>query len=148
MLGTVISVIALVVALASAAFAQESSDTAKRANEISLHEKRLNLLKRLEVHRLNLIVNGGWLLDMDYASFAGDLGLCEFYYPSDLFKKTYEIQKELGQRWISQMIKKNKPTFENNEVEAQELHDWAIAIGRKLEADCFEDMKKLIRISQ
>lgn len=86
---------------------------------------------------------------MDLESFAGDVDLCEFYFPKEIYEKLSEIKDDLSHRWISQMLsKKKRPDYNIDDEEALELHLWGMEKGDLLQSECLEKIKAGLRITR
>ncbi len=82
-----ISLFSLLVALAAGGYAGMSAFAAKRQNEISIHEKRLEIFRSLQSFRAILATRGVDFPEEEYWKFLSSADLSEFYFNEEIYKK-------------------------------------------------------------
>ena len=80
-LGALVAVGAAFVAALSALYARWQAKAARRANEISIHDKRLNVYSALVRFRVHLTGHGANIKDEEVWRFAEAIEASEFYFP-------------------------------------------------------------------
>jgi hypothetical protein len=89
--GVAVAVISALVAGLSALYARWQAQTAKRANEIALHENRLSIYKGLVRFRTHISALGTSIKEEEVWKFGEVAELGEFYFPSELGKRLEAI---------------------------------------------------------
>lgn len=86
------------VAIASAIFAYQSRKaadrsavSAERANDINLHQSKLEIYKAFQAFQGALLQRGQFLAESDVFPFIGSAHLSEFYFPYEMYEQLKEI---------------------------------------------------------
>jgi hypothetical protein len=96
--GLAISVVSALVALLSAIYARRQASSASKANEISLHENRLNIYKSLVRFRAHISALGASIKEEDVWLFGEASEMAEFYFPENIaerMKAVFENARKL-----------------------------------------------------
>lgn len=93
-LAFVVSFIAAFIAYDSRKAADRSADSAERANDINLHESRLDIFKGFQAFHGALVQRGELLREADVWPFLSKAHLAEFYFDQTLYKRLTSIADE------------------------------------------------------
>lgn len=88
---TIVAICAALVAALSALYARWQASAAARANEISLHETRLNVYKGLARFRAHISACGTGIKEEEVWRFAEIVEMTEFYFPPDVHPRLNAI---------------------------------------------------------
>jgi hypothetical protein len=93
-LAFVVSFFAAFVAHDSRKAADRSADSAERANDINLHESRLDIFKGFQAFHGALVQRGPILREADVWPFLSKANLAEFYFEQTLYKRLTSIAND------------------------------------------------------
>lgn len=148
-ISTAISVLSALVAAFSALYARWQANTAKRANEIALHDSRLGVYNGLVRFRAHISARGTEIAEEEVWKLAEVAELAEFYFPSDIGARLNEVFESclkllsLNDEW------KNTQTFDP--AGARELVKPRHERMRQARDSCFliaDDIKKYLRVGK
>lgn len=71
--------------------AERSADSAERANDINLHQSRLDIYKAFQAFHGAIVQRGPLLTESDVFHFLGTAHLSEFYFPESLHNRLQHI---------------------------------------------------------
>jgi hypothetical protein len=90
-LALIVSFVAAFIAHDSRVAADRSADSAERANDINLHQSRLDIYRAFQAFHGALVQRGPLLAESDVFPFLGTAHLSEFYFPESLHKRLQHI---------------------------------------------------------
>lgn len=90
-LAFIVSFVAAFIAHDSRVAADRSADSAERANDINLHQSRLDIYRAFQAFHGALVQRGPLLTEADVFPFLGTAHLSEFYFPESLHKRLQRI---------------------------------------------------------
>jgi len=148
-ISTAISVLSALVAALSALYARWQANTAKRANEIALHDSRRSVYNDLVRFRAHISARGTDIAEEEVWKLAQVAELAEFYFPADIGARLNEVFESclkilsLNDEW------RNAQTFDP--VGARELVKPRHERMRQARDSCFligDDIKKYLCIGK
>ena len=131
---TVVAVLVALIACLSALYARWQAGAAKRANEIALHESRMNVYKGIGRFRVHITARGTSITEEEVWRLAEIAELSEFYYPPEVHLKLDEVFKDamrllaLNDEWENR--KRDDPSSAKSLVEPRH------ALVRKARDEC------------
>lgn len=140
----VISIIALMIAIASAVYSGQAAEYAKHANEISLHNERLGIFKRLLNFSFELMEPETRLSEVDLNTFYNDVILSEFYFSSDISAELSAVSNEIIRLELDQLIHMNRR--EDDEGEGNELRERLQGLSLRLQQSSIANIKDYLRL--
>jgi hypothetical protein len=93
-LALIVSFVAAFIAHDSRVAADRSADSAERANDINLHQSRLNIYRAFQAFHGAIVQRGPLLGESDVFAFLSTAHLSEFYFPESLHKRLQHIADE------------------------------------------------------
>jgi hypothetical protein len=93
-LGALVAVGAAFVATLSALYARWQARAAKRANEIALHDHRMDVYSALVRFRVHLTGNGANIKEEEVWRFGGAMDASEFYFPLHIHPRMLYVFNE------------------------------------------------------
>lgn len=90
-LALLVSIVAAVIAHFSRKAADRSADSAERANDINLHQSRLEIFKAFQAFHGALVQHGTTLREEHIWPFLNKANLSEFYFDHSLYERTVGI---------------------------------------------------------
>jgi hypothetical protein len=145
----VTAVLAALVSALSALYARWQAGSSKRANEIALHENRLNTYKGLVRFRAYITARGVGIKEEEVWKFAEVSELSEFYFSGyvhgrleSVFKRSLDLLS-LNDRWET-----DKPADRNEMIELnRKRHD----LMKEIRDDCYaisDELKPSLRVGE
>lgn len=93
-LALLVSFVAAFIAHDSRLAADRSADSAERANDINLHQSRLDIYRAFQAFHGAIVQRGPLLTEADVFPFLGTAHLSEFYFPESLHKRLQHVADE------------------------------------------------------